>query len=61
MLHTRLVEMVNEILECQLKEKEQGNGSMNSGLCGKEAFVTIMNAIKNLIFNNKDNGHDHDK
>ena len=53
--------MVNEILECQLKEKEQGNGSMNSGLCGKEAFVTIMNAIKNLIFNNKDNGHDHDK
>ena len=40
-LHTRLDEMVNEILECQLNGEKQGNGSINSGLCGKNAFVTI--------------------
>ena len=62
-LHTRLDEMTNEISECQLNEESKEVAASIAGYVAKalSSRSDCNQSREKLIFNNKDNYHDHDK
>ena len=62
-LHTRLDELTNKISECQLDEESKEVAVSIAGYVAKthSSRSDINRCKEKLIFNNKNNGHNHDK